>query len=496
MSDKNSIKSKRPIPKPPRGFRDYMMDEAIFRNDIIRKISSIYELYGFDFLETPAVENVDALGEFLPDDDRPNNGIFSWIDNDTWLALRYDHTAPLARFYAQNKAILPNPYRRYSFGPVWRNEKPGPDRFRQFYQIDADTVGSSQVSSDAEMCMMLCEALENIGINFSEYKFRINNRKILSGVIESAGITSDKGDTVDDELFLKICRTVDKMDRLGIIGIKSLLGAGREDESGDFTPGLNLSSTQIDFFEAFLSKKDTWEDFFGEMRKILKGSFIGNEGLDELERMFSIFVASGYSDSIFSLDPTVVRGLGYYTGPVYEVELNRRLIDRNGKEYTFGSISGGGRYDGLVKRFTGQSIPAVGISIGLDRLIAALNIEKRIDNSADGPIIVTVMDKERYKDYHEIVNILRNNGLRSEIFMGNPKDLGRQLKYADQRKSPFAIIQGSIEAERGTVQVKDLKLGSKFSETIDSNERWKEHPSQFEVKLKDLVSKLKERLEE
>lgn len=492
MTKEKKKKPKRPIPKTPRGFRDYMSYEGHFRTEIIKKISTIYEIYGFEFLETSAVETVDSLGKFLPDVDRPNDGIFAWLDDDdTWLALRYDHTAPLARFYSQYRNDLPNPYRRYSYGPVWRNEKPGPDRFRQFYQIDADTVGTPQIGADAEMCMMVCDALELIGMDAEDYKFKLNNRKILSGIIQIAGIKENQMHPVDDTFFQNICRAIDKFDRLGLEGVRKLLGSGRRDESGDFTEGLNLSTGQIDFFTELLSSKGSRKEFLTNLRNILKKSEIGTQGLNELEEMVDIFLASGYSEDKFSFDPSVVRGLGYYTGPVFEVELNKKIIDKKGNEHSFGSISGGGRYDDLVKRFTGQNVPATGVSIGVDRLIAALKIEEKIKKNTLGPILVTVMDKERYKDYQKIVNMLRQGGLRAEIFLGNPKDLGRQLKYADQRKSPFAIIQGSEEAEKKIVQLKDLNLGSKLSETISSNEEWKAHPSQFEVPLANLVSEIK-----
>ena len=496
MTKEKKKKPKRPIPKTPRGFRDYMSYEGHFRTEIIKKISTIYEIYGFEFLETSAVETVDSLGKFLPDVDRPNDGIFAWLDDDeTWLALRYDHTAPLARFYSQYRNDLPNAYRRYSYGPVWRNEKPGPDRFRQFYQIDADTVGTPQIGADAEMCMMVCDALELIGMDAEDYKFKLNNRKILSGIIQIAGIKENQMHPVDDTFFQNICRAIDKFDRLGLEGVRKLLGSGRRDESGDFTEGLNLSTGQIDFFTELLSSKGSRKEFLTNLRNILKKSEIGTQGLNELEEMVDIFLASGYSEDKFSFDPSVVRGLGYYTGPVFEVELNKKIIDKKGNEHSFGSISGGGRYDDLVKRFTGQNVPATGVSIGVDRLIAALQIEEKIKQNTLGPILVTVMDKERYKDYQKIVNMLRQGGLRAEIFLGNPKDLGRQLKYADQRKSPFAIIQGSEEAEKEIVQLKDLNLGSKLSETISSNEEWKAHPSQFEVPLANLVSEIKTLLE-
>ena len=361
---------------------------------MLARICEVYHAWGFDPLETSAVETVEALGKFLPDVDRPNEGVFAWQDEDEeWLALRYDLTAPLARVFAQHRMTLPTPYRRYQVGPVWRNEKPGPGRFRQFYQCDADTVGSANVAADAEMCMMLGEALEAAGIARGDYAIRVNNRKVLNGVMEVAGLL-DPGDPEAHESRRGIVmRAIDKIDRLGEAGVRALLGAGRRDESGDFTAGAGLGEAEAEVIVAFMgARAEDGAATCARLRDLVGGSTVGREGVEELETMAELLAARGASAVI---DPSVVRGLGYYTGPVVEAELTFQVVDEDGRPRQFGSVAGGGRYDGLVRRFTGEAVPATGISIGVDRLLAALGEKGRLTSEEVGPVVVTVMDRER-----------------------------------------------------------------------------------------------------
>ncbi len=481
---KNTPRARAALPK---GFRDDFGAAVIERQTMLHQIAQIYHAHGFDPLETPAIETVEALGKFLPDVDRPNEGVFAFDDDGTWLALRYDMTAPLARVAAQYRADLPTPYRRYTMGPVWRNEKPGPGRFRQFYQCDADTVGAPGVTADAEMCSMLADALEAVGIDRGDYVVRLNNRKVLSGVMEVAGLAGDdKAETRGIVL-----RAIDKFDRLGESGVRALLGSGREDESGDFTPGAGLSYAQVDIILAFtLARHPTGAATLKNLRQIVAASATGLNGVVELETIADLLSAQGYGGDRIIIDPSVVRGLGYYTGPVYEAELTFEILDEKGRPRQFGSVAGGGRYDDLVKRFTGQTVPATGMSIGVDRLLAALQAKGQLTGATEGPIIVTVMDRDRMADYQRIAATLRNAGLRAEVYLGNPKNFGNQLKYADRRGAPTAIIQGSDEAARGVVQIKDLILGAKLAEQA-SLEEWKRQPAQVEVPLSDLVSELR-----
>ncbi len=474
-------KQSRPKAETPKGFRDYFAQEVSERNEMLQKLASVYHHYGFDALETSAVENVDALGKFLPDVDRPNDGVFAWKEDDnSWLALRYDLTAPLARVYAQYRNELPNPYRRYTIGPVWRNEKPGPDRFRQFYQCDADTIGAPNVSADAEVCAMLADAFEEVGIPSDDYLVRVNNRKILNGVLEMIGLD-------DQTKRLAVLRVIDKFDKVGVTGVAELLGTGRLDSSGAYIDGVGLSKDQADPVIAFLTAKgDTNEKTLLNLREVVGNSVIGAEGISELDTMAELLTFGDYSSKRVQLDPSVVRGLEYYTGPVFEAALTFEIYDKKGRKRQFGSIAGGGRYDDLVKRFTGQTIPATGISIGVDRLMAALREKDEFRMDTIGPVVVTVMDRERLNDYLSIVSELRSSGIRAEMYLGNPKNFGNQLKYADKRRSPLAIIEGSEERDKGLIQIKDLILGTRLAKNATLAE-WKERPSQFTVPKKEMV---------
>ena len=422
--------------------------------------------------------------------DRPNEGVFAWQEFDEddkgdWLALRYDLTAPLARVYAQHRNELPTPYRRYAMGPVWRNEKPGPGRYRQFYQCDADTVGTASVAADAEICAMLSDTLEKVGIARGDYIVRVNNRKVLNGVLEAMGV-SDAGQQAD------VLRTIDKFDKVGEAGVRQLLGKGRLDASGAYIDGVGLSDAQAEPVVQFLIAKGASNAATLEnLRGAVGDSAIGAEGIGELAEIAGLLEAQGYGADRIVIDPSVVRGLGYYTGPVYEAELTFEILDEKGRKRQFGSVAGGGRYDDLVKRFTGQAVPATGVSIGVDRLLAALREKGRIGGKAAGPVVVTVMDKARMAEYQGMVAELRQAGIRAEVYLGNPKSFGNQLKYADKRESPVAIIAGSDEQKRGVVQIKDLILGAKIAENA-THEEWKERPSQFEVLRAELVSKVRE----
>ncbi|WP_299878066.1 histidine--tRNA ligase [uncultured Sulfitobacter sp.] len=511
-------KTPRPRAETPKGFRDYFGAEVTHRAGMLRKIAAVYERYGFDALESSGVETVEALGKFLPDVDRPNEGVFAWQEDadldkpGDWLALRYDLTAPLARVYAQHRNDLPNPYRRYAMGPVWRNEKPGPGRFRQFYQCDADTVGAPSVAADAEICAMLADCLEEVGIERNDYVVRVNNRKVLNGIIESMfenqlnnafpdGISKQglqSGDVLRERMNAltdDVLRTLDKHDKVGDIGVAELLGNGRKDQSGAFIEGLGLPSYIIEGFLAFLNAKGaTNKKTIMQLHRVVENSQVGREGVDELETIADLLAAGGYGPDRIVIDPSVVRGLGYYTGPVFEAELTFEIKDEKGRPRNFGSVAGGGRYDDLVKRFTGQAVPATGVSIGVDRLLAALHAKGRLEDTARGPVVVTVMDRDRMADYQAMVAELRQAGIRAEVYLGNPKNFGNQLKYADKRSSPVAVIEGGDEQARGVVQIKDLILGAQIAENA-TLEEWKDRPSQYEVPRDQLVAKVREILD-
>jgi histidyl-tRNA synthetase len=486
MSKADKIKA-----RTPRGFADRGPAELAATERMLAKIRETYELYGFEGVETSFVEYTDALGKFLPDQDRPNEGVFSFQDDDEqWLSLRYDLTAPLARYVAEHFDALPKPYRSYRGGWVFRNEKPGPGRFRQFMQFDADTVGAASVAADAEICMMAADTLDNLGLN-GQFVIKINNRKVLDGVLEAIGIAGED----HAAQRLTVLRAIDKLDRLGTEGVALLLGQGRKDESGDFTKGAELAPGAIERVLAFTDAQGkTGADTIEKLRHVVSGSTRGEEGVGELAEIAALVEASGYGDRI-AIDPSVVRGLEYYTGPVYEAELTFQVQDEDGRPVRFGSVGGGGRYDGLVGRFRSEPVPATGFSIGVSRLFSALQMVKSPIVSGDktpGPVVVLVMDRDQIAAYQRMVSALRQAGIRAELYLGS-SGMKAQMKYADKRNSPCVIIQGSNERERGEVEIKDLIEGAKAAEAIGSNAEWKAaRPAQFSVAEDKLVDAVRE----
>ena len=523
MSKKNK-KPQKLKARLPRGFVDRSADDIRAVNAMMAKISEVYERYGFDPVETPMFEYTDCLGKFLPDSDRPNEGVFSLTDDDDqWMSLRYDLTAPLARHVAENYNDIQLPYRTYRAGYVFRNEKPGPGRFRQFMQFDADTVGAPGVQADAEMCMMMADVMEALGIKRGDYVIRVNNRKVLDGVMEAIGLGGDE----NAEKRLNVLRAIDKLDRLGIEGVRELLGEGRVDESGDRTEGVGLDIQQINrlvvifdiarfatearqsntLFQAGLAsgeidKKDVEniraKGLFGGLSANTVDSRIGTDGRFDLEELWSLVSDAEYNDGRIQIDPTCVRGLEYYTGTVFEAELQFPVKNEKGQEVVFGSVGGGGRYDGLVSRFMGQPVPATGFSIGVSRLMTALkNLGKLDTGKTLAPVLVTVMDGDAMGQYQSYVQQLRDAGIRAEMYQGNWKKFPNQLRYADKRDCPIVVIQGSDEREAGKIQLKDMIEGKKEAAAIESNEAYRAaRPGQKEIDANKLVEEVQSMLAE
>lgn len=490
MAKQKAQRNQRPRARLPKGFRDYFGPEVIGREEMLETIREVYHRYGFEPLESPAVETVEALGKFLPDVDRPNDGVFAWQEDESdWLALRYDLTAPLARVYAQFRNELPFPYRRYAVGTVWRNEKPGPGRFRQFYQCDADTVGSKSPAADAEMCMMLAEVLESAGIRRRDYRVRLNSRTVLDGILQMAGAPGSDMPENSERRRDSVFRAIDKLDRLGPQGVRALLGPGRRDESGDFTEGAGLNEDQIEQIMDVVAPGKGSDDELILARLDRLGS--AAEDLSAIERLVR---AQGFGPDRICIDTSVVRGLGYYTGAVFEADLTFEITDAKGRRQQFGSVAGGGRYDGLVRRFTGQDVAATGVSVGVDRLLAAV-AARRGDpvgvQGGTGPVVVTVMDRDRPDSYLGMVSELRAAGIRSEMYLGNPKNFGGQLRYADQRESPVAVIEGSEERNRGVVQLKDLVVGRIVAAELETSDAWRTQPTQITVPRERLVEEVR-----
>ena len=538
-----NIKDGLPEARIAKGFRDIEAAELAGLNQMLSVIRGVYERYGFEALETPAIEYTDALGKFLPDQDRPNAGVFSFQDDDEqWLSLRYDLTAPLARYVAENQQSLPTPYRSYRQGWVFRNEKPGPGRYRQFMQFDADTVGSDAPTADAEVCMMAADTMEALGLG-EKYVVKISNRKILDGTMEAINLGGEGNDARRYEVY----RALDAMDRIGEQGVRDRLGSGRFDDSGDFKPGVGLSKQTIDNIVSVFSARDenkvffdvvngkvkvvadieleticnweavlqAWNDsglvhFTGQphenisllnimfMQKLCFSTEIGREGIIELLRILRIVRDAGYGENKIRIDPTVVRGLEYYTGAVFECELNLGTKDDRGRPVRFGSVGGGGRYDNLVSRFLGQKVPATGFSIGVSRLYAAVKSQISPEpNRSAGPVVVLVMEKDynRIKEYWALVSSLRQANIRAEMYVGTA-GMKAQMKYADKRGAPLVIIQGGDEKAKGEVQIKDLRLGSKLAEGIATREEYAgQRLAQVSVPEAELVAAVKKALQ-
>ncbi|PZQ56798.1 MAG: histidine--tRNA ligase [Phenylobacterium zucineum] len=479
--------SERPEARSPRGFVDRRGRDVVAERSILAAVSKVYEAWGFEPLETGAFEYADALGKFLPDADRPNEGVFALQDDDEqWMALRYDLTAPLARFAAQNWETLPKPFRRYAFGPVWRNEKPGPGRFREFVQCDADTVGSARPEADAEIIAMAAEGLEAAGLPAGSAVIKINNRKLLNGLMSAIGVTSEAQK-------LTVLRAVDKLDRLGPDGVRLLLGEGRKDESGDFTKGAGLNAAGAERVLAFTAAGvGGRSETLARLADVIGGSAEGDEGLAELAAIDAALSGLGVGTDRAAFDPSVVRGLEYYTGAVFEAELLLSTLDEKGQPMRFGSIGGGGRYDDLVARFTGERTPATGFSFGVSRLAAALRAAgKSPAASVRGPVVVIAFSQERMADYFAIAREIRAAGIAAEVYLGS-SGMKAQMKYADRRLSPAAVIVGDDELAAGTVTVKDLDLGRELASKVTDNAQWRgERPGQQTIPRGELAAALR-----
>ena len=519
----------------PRGLVDRDSADIAAAEAMMAKIRAVYELYGFEAVETPFIEYTEALGKFLPDQDRPNEGVFSFRDDDEqWLSLRYDLTAPLARYVAEHYEKLPKPYRSYRAGWVFRNEKPGPGRFRQFMQFDADTVGAASPAADAEICMMAADCLEALGIKRGEYVIRVNSRKVLDVLMGAIGL----GGPENSGRRLTVLRAIDKLDRLGPEGVRQLLGGGRRDESGDFTKGAGLSDENADRVIRFIDSKAQGVARLSEIDGALAGDMTGvhapalSLGRAEIEpavidnqatlahwiqvvggvaddenwyKDLSAFVAScyaaGYGTRRILIDPSVVRGLEYYTGPVFEAELTFETPGEDGKPIRFGSVGGGGRYDGLVARFRGEAVPATGFSIGVSRLLSALRAIKSpivASSAKPGPVVVVVLDRDHMAmaGYQRLTASLRAAGIAAEMYLG-AAGLNAQLKYADKRGSLCAIIQGSNERDAAggaQVVIRDLRLGAELAKASKDRSDYLElrQRAQFAAPEAELVERVRE----
>ncbi len=480
MGKNDKKKPQRVNPQLLKGFRDYPPDQQAAREAMIGKVRLAVELMGFRPLQTASVEEAEVLlGSHYSSDSLTQLFGFPGPD-EVNMALRYEFTLSLARFVA-SQPDLPLPFRRYQYGNVWRVDKPGPGRYREFMQFDIDIVGTSNMLADAEIIAAMVSTMEHLGVE--RFKVRFSNRKILNGLIEWAGIPAERGPDV--------MRVLDKYEKQGTGAVLAELGPGRKDESGADIPGLRLESGQIARVKEFLDGALASEE--GPLRWIddhLSAVTVAQEGKADLLQIERHLADMGVTPGRAEIDLTIVRGLGYYTGTVFETT----LLDLP----EFGSMFSGGRYDNLVERFQTLSVPGVGSSIGVDRLMAALIELKalRLPRSTS-QVIVTVMDRDRLTDYLKMLRELREAGIPCEVYSGDTKNLTRQIKYADKVGIPLALIAGSNEFESGVIRIKNLAAGSSKADASADREEWlKAEGFQEDIPRTQLVSRIKALLDQ
>jgi histidyl-tRNA synthetase len=432
-------------PRLLRGFRDYLPAQMNARLKMISTIRGVYERYGFLPLDTPALEYRVTLMGYGEENTKQ---IFDFHNpEEEHVALRFDLTVSLARVVAQYPDI-PLPFRRYQVAPVWRADKPDPGRFREFVQFDLDSVGTSSIAADAEIICGMYDTLKALG--FERFRVRFSDRKVLNSLMDYAGIPQSAAH--------KVFRVLDKLDKIGFEGVQAELSSGRVDASGDTIAGLGLQSKQVSRIKEFVSLPQ------GKSREVLAalGTLFrevpsAQEAIEELRLIIESLEALAIPEEHVALDLSIARGLDYYTGPVFEAVLTDAP--------EFGSVFGGGRYDGLVERFLGRKIPATGASIGVDRLLAAMQkLGLAGSASSTAQVIVVVMEPARIVEYQKVTRELRQAGINTELYLGEEKTLGKQLQYANRQEIPIALIIGGDEFARDQVTIKNLKLGAQLQD--------------------------------
>jgi histidyl-tRNA synthetase len=464
-------------PRLSRGLRDLLPEQIAARQRIIDTVRGVYESYGFVPLATPAVEYLDVLTG--SGGQEANQSIFSVTNPEKEkLGLRFDLTVPLARVISQYRD-LPRPFRRYQVADVWRADKPGPGRFREFTQFDIDSVGVASDLADVEIIAVMCDALGALDVG--AFKVRFSSRRVLNLLLTFAGIDPSRG----ADAF----RVLDKLDKIGAERVRKELTSGYKDDSGDTIPGLGLKSEQVDRIEQFLAiRAESRDEVLSKLRQTIGQVPNATEEIDVLARMSKRLASLGYGDDRVSVDLSVARGLAYYTGPVFEAILT------DAPQY--GSVFGGGRYDDLVMRFLGERVPAVGSSMGVDRLLAALVELNRIKlKRSTAQVLVTVLDESMTEEYLAIVFELRRAGVPAELYLGDAR-IGKQVKLADAMDIPVVLMYGPDEKTKGVVTVKDMVVGrAKSAKLASDRSAWlQDRPGQVEAPRGELVSAVKRML--
>ncbi len=434
------------VPGLPSGFEDRWSNKLLIKKKLVKAIEKNFIKFGAEPLETPSFEISENIGSFLAEDDtNPMSDVFSFEDGEKNITLRYDLSSPLARFVAQNNQELPPIFKRYQIQNVFRNEKAGNGRYREFMQADFDIIGNvDPAQANAELCNLISNTLSDCGLNKDQFTINVSNRKIVQGLINELKISEEKQ--------VKVIRAIDKLDKpgFGLKGVEDLLKKERKDQSGAITKGADLADEQAAQILNFLKIKD-----LKELKQTLNNQ-LSQEGISELENVFEIL---GYGSNLNQVKTnfTIVRGLAYYSDFIVETNLNFKVTNNKGKKVEIGSICSGGSYAKLISRFRGVDIPGTGISFGVDRLLFALMQLDQIKVEDQKPVLVCVMDKKYLKNYYELVDQLRDNNINAEIFLDSKKNLGKQLTFANKRDLSVAIICGENEFKENTVTIKNLK---------------------------------------
>jgi histidyl-tRNA synthetase len=443
--------------QPARGMRDFLPADVRKRQYVIGVIKSVYERYGFEPLETPAVENIETLmGKY---GEEGNQLIFKILKRGEHeksgladLALRYDLTVPLARVVAQYQNELPKFFKRYQIQPVWRADRPARGRFREFYQCDVDVLGTKSMVVEAELISAASDAL--VALGFNDFVIRVNHRQVLAGILEQAGVTSDK--------HAEALIALDKMDKAGAAGVaRELDTRGIAAEAAvklmrffEGLAGLERAAELTDLGEPGRERAAFNADILGRLVEFIGAHESGSRGVDELRQILQ-FAKAGGADQRLKLDPTLARGLSYYTGAIIEINVADLA----------GSLGGGGRYDNLVGMFLGKDVPACGFSLGLERIIVVMSEREMFPTelvSAPAEVMVTIWNEESFGESLSLATELRSAGLRVDLYPEADK-MGKQFKYASSREIPLVAIVGDDERARGEVAIKDLKTGEQRS---------------------------------
>ena len=436
-------------PRTLKGFRDFLPAKMVQREKLMDTAKRVYRRYGFLPIDTPALEYLEILtGKGSEETDRQ---MYHFTDaGGRAVGMRFDLTVPLARFAAQHINELGTPFKRYHIAPVWRGETPQDGRFREFVQCDFDTIGTTGVVSDIETALVIHELLLEIGID--QFRIRINNRQILSGLLESLDL-KDRSTLV--------LRALDKLDQVGPEGVAKELEQ------------VGISPVQANKIFQFAQIQGSHDTVLAKLSEMLESNPLAAQGIERLSTVSSALLAAKVPASRFEIDVSIARGLDYYTGIIFETSLLE--LPR------IGSVCSGGRYDNLAGLFTKQQLPGIGASLGLDRLLAALEKLGRLDQSPRAAdVFIPLFDPDRINDYFALAALVRSEGISAEVYP-EPKKLGQQLKYADQRGFLVALIAGARELDQGLVQIKDMRTQT-ATEVL-----WRNDPEAFLVALRAIL---------